>query len=324
MSRFRALLLALALPGALPGCRAEELVELRLYPCEFAGIEPQSVTVEITGYDGEGTVVETFEVPFDDIAASTFADGYATVGYRKHGDVERARFRVGWFVEPAAGPIAEADAIAVYDEVGVPDAGEVLVLGELAADCAELIGEGTESGESVETTLDSSSSDTLDTSSDDVDTSSSDTMDSSSSDTLDTSTDTTDTSETTDTSGDPPGPKPGDDCEVLFGFYCSGAPEPEDAGIPLLCNDQMQLESTDLFPSVCGDICLGVGAPVDACGGIGDAACACQPIAAPDCVGEQLGCFGNELHLCFQGKVVISGCTNGCGMTPEGWFTCAN
>jgi hypothetical protein len=171
-----------------------------------------------------------------------------------------------------------------------------------------------------------SSSDDMDSSSDDMD-SSSDDMDSSSDDvdtvdTVDTSTETMDT-ETTDTSGDPPGPKPGDPCESPFGFYCSGGPTPQDAGVPLFCNDQMELESTDAYPGTCVDICVdtNLGTPVDACAGISDAVCACQALAAPDCDGETLGCFGTELRLCFEGKVVVSDCPNVCGMS-EGWFTC--
>jgi hypothetical protein len=313
MKRVSALLLVLALIGASPGCRSEELVELRLYPCEFAGLEPRAVSVEITGFDDQGNVVETHEVTFDDIAATTFADGYASVGYRKHGEVVRARFRVGWFEATTAGPIAEADAIAVYEELDVPSVGEVLVLGELAADCAELIADGTEST-SNESSDTQDTSDDVDTSSDDVDTS----------DTTDTSSDEEDTTETTDTSDDPPGPKPGDDCASLFGFYCSGGPTPEDVGIPLQCNEQMQLESTSVFSQSCVNVCLelGFGTPVDGCSNIGDAACVCQALAAPDCGGEQLGCFGTELRLCFEGKVVVSGCLESCGTTPEGWYTC--
>ena len=99
---------------------------------------------------------------------------------------------------------------------------------------------------------------------------------------------------------------------------------PTDAGIDLICNDQMKLESTNAYAGTCTDVCvdLNIGLPVDGCSNIGDATCLCQAIAAPDCVGEDLGCFGNELHLCYQGKLAISGCPNACGMTPEGWFTC--
>ncbi len=317
----RAIPFAFALFGALPGCRADQLVELRLYPCEFAGIEPQAVTVEITGFDAEGNVVETFEVGFDDIAVSTFADGYASVGYRKHGDVDRARFRVGWFEAASAGPIAEANAIAVYDEIGVPEAGEVLVLGELAADCAELIADGTESESSD--TLDTSSSDTLDTSSDDVDTSSSDTLETSS-DTLETDTSTdTDTTDTTGTSGDPPGPMVGDSCAAFGDFHCLGGPTEFDAGTPLFCDGTL-LEAADNFGDACIGACLdGSATPVNACGSIGyPAACLCESIGAPNCMGATLGCVPtDELHLCYMDKVVVADCPN-CGTTPEGWFTC--
>mgnify|MGYP000863651563 CR=1 FL=1 len=318
--RFRALLLTLALFGLAPGCRSEELVELRLFPCEFAGIEPRSVTVEITGFDAAGQVVETFEVPFDDIAASTFADGYASVGYRKSGQVVRARFRVGWFEAAVAGPIAEADAIAVYDELEVPDPGEVLELTKLVGDCAELIAEGTDTGS---TTMDTSSSTTMDTSSSDtLDTTSSTTMDTSSSDTMDTTTDTS--TDTTDT-GDPPGPMVGDACSVGFAFSCVGGPTPEDAGTPLICDDaSMMLETTALFPVACGGSCIdNLATPVDACRSIGDdAKCMCLSPDAPDCAGAMLGCVDpDQLHLCFEGKVVVGGCPS-CATTPEGWFTC--
>jgi hypothetical protein len=334
-SRFRVLLLALALLGAPPGCRSDDLVELRLYPCEFGGIEPRAVTVEVTGFDAEGNVVETLEVSFDDIAATTFADGYATVGYRKHDDVVRARFRVGWFEAASAGDLESANAIAVYEQLDVPVAGEVLVLGELAADCAELIADGTSDdvSETQDDDADTSSddadtsSDDVDTSSDDVDTSSDD-VDTSSDDvdtmdTLDTSSDTMDT-ETTDTSGGPPGPEVGDACVDPFTFYCTGGPTPEDAGIPLLCNAQMMLEATDGFAGACIDGCIDGGAvPVNGCGDIGVfAKCMCQSIAAPNCGGEALGCVApDELHLCFEGKVVKGTCVN-CTDGPEGWYLC--
>lgn len=309
-----------------PGCKSGDLVELRLYPCEFAGVEPRAVTVEITGYDDADAVVETFEVPFDDIDARTFADGYASVGYRKQGDVVRARFRVGWFDEATAGSISEADAIAVYDEL-VPDAGEVLVLGELAVDCAALADEsGSESMDSMDTLdgPDSSSTD-ADSSSTDADSSSTTEADTSTSDPTDT-TDATDTTDTT-TGGDPPGPMPGDACETPASFTCSGGPTPTDAGIPLFCPalPPLELESTNNFASSCIGSCLDDAAtPVDACGNIGmPATCMCRSQNAPDCDGAQLGCVTpTELHLCFDGQVVIGSCPDGCGMTPEGWFTC--
>jgi hypothetical protein len=304
------------------GCKSGDLVELRLYPCEFAGIEPRAVTVEITGYDDADAVVETFEVPFDDIDARTFADGYATVGYRKQGEVVRARFRVGWFDEATAGPLAEADAIAVYDEL-VPDAGEVLVLGEAAVDCAALADEsGSESLDATDS-MDSSSTDADSSTTDPSDSSTTDPSDSSTTDPSDT--DTTDTTSTT--GGDPPGPQPGDDCGTPASFTCSGGPTPTDAGQPLLCPalPPLELESTNAFAGSCVGACLDNQAtPVNACGNIGmPAACLCESPDAPDCGAAELGCVtATELHLCFEGKVVVASCIDGCGMTPEGWFTC--
>ena len=49
-----------------------ELVQLRLFPCELEGVEPRSVVVELTGFDEQGELVETFEVTFDDITAKVF------------------------------------------------------------------------------------------------------------------------------------------------------------------------------------------------------------------------------------------------------------
>lgn len=129
--------------GSAPGCGAEvDQVELRLFPCEFEGVEPRAVVVELTGFDDQGGVVETFEVAFDDVAAKVFDDGYATVGYRKDPRVVRARVRLGWFSTPAAGTIAEAEAIAVYEGLEVPALGEVLTLGSGVGDCSELAGDG--------------------------------------------------------------------------------------------------------------------------------------------------------------------------------------
>lgn len=314
---------------SIGGCKSGDLVELRLYPCEFAGVEPRAVTVEITGYDDADMVVETFEVPFDDIDARTFADGYATVGYRKQGEVVRAQFRVGWFDEATAGPIAEADAIAVYDEL-VPDGGEVLVLGEAAVDCAALADEsGSESVDSMDAP-DSSTTDADSSTTEEADSSTTDEADSSTTDPSDSSTtDPTDTTDTTDTTtgGDPPGPQPGDACGTPASFTCTGGPTPTDAGIPLLCPalPPLELESTNAFAGSCTGACIDNQAtPVNACGNIGmPAACLCESPGAPDCDTEELGCItSTELHLCFEGKVVVASCPDGCGMTPEGWFTC--
>jgi hypothetical protein len=151
--------------------------------------------------------------------------------------------------------------------------------------------------------------------------------------TSDTTSETESTSETsseTDTGADtPPGPLPGDPCTLAASFSCGGGPTPTDAGVPLLCpvEPPLELEPTELFAGACEGACLNPNAtPVNACGNIGEpAACLCESPDAPDCVGAQLGCIGrDELHLCFEGKVVVGTCVAGCGLTPEGWFACDN
>lgn len=152
----------------------------------------------------------------------------------------------------------------------------------------------------------------------------------STSDTTSESESTSDTSSETDTGGDtPPGPLPGDPCTLAASFSCGGGPTPTDAGIPLLCPavPPLELEPTELFAGACVGGCLDQDAtPVNACGNIDTpAACLCESPDAPDCAGAQLGCIGrNELHLCFEGKVVVGTCAAGCGLTPEGWFACDN
>jgi hypothetical protein len=176
---------------------------------------------------------------------------------------------------------------------------------------------------SQETTSEGTTSEgttTEDTTSESEDTTSEDTT---SDDTTSDDTTSADTTTTEDTDG-PPGPMAGDPCNIGFSFYCMGGPTPEDAGTPLFCDgDLLLLESTDLFDVACERVCSGQGTmSVDACGGIGVAAkCLCLAPDAPDCQGAQLGCVGNELQLCHQGKVVVADCPN-CGTSPEGWFVC--
>ncbi|HLT36443.1 MAG TPA: hypothetical protein VK034_09155, partial [Enhygromyxa sp.] len=68
----QSMLITLALSPVL-GCGAPaELVELRLFPCDVGDLDPRSVAVELTGFDDQGEIVETFEVTFDGITASVF------------------------------------------------------------------------------------------------------------------------------------------------------------------------------------------------------------------------------------------------------------
>ncbi len=326
--------LSLALIGALlvaaPACRSEpELVELRLFPCEFEGIEPRAVTVEITGYDDAGEVVETYEVGFDDVAAKTFADGYASVGYRKDASVVRARFRVGWFVAPLAGAIDEADAIAVYEELEVPALGQVLTLDSPVQDCAGLIGgDESESGDSIgdstgdgdgDPTTGDGDGDPTETGDGDGDTS--ETTDTT--DTTDTNTDTTDT----DTDTGPDFPEVGDACDVPTGFYCSPDSNPSDTGQALFCDpDTNELVVSGLWPDVaCStDFCVGVGVTVvEGCGNVGTpAVCMCAPAIPVVCAEPLVGCLGDEVFLCHEGQIVSGFCPD-CSMIEGGWFQCS-
>jgi hypothetical protein len=140
----RAVFLALSLTGLVgtTSCApSADQVELRLFPCDVGGMEPRSVVVEITGFDGEGAMIETFEVGFDGIAAQVFEDGYATVGYRNDPDVVTATIRVGWFDETEAGTIAAADAVVEYESLMVPAFGQVLTL-SADGDCSPIAGDG--------------------------------------------------------------------------------------------------------------------------------------------------------------------------------------
>ena len=113
----RSLLFALALSGSAmlsSSCApANDLVELRLFPCDVAGGDPRAVAIELTAFDAAGEIVETFDTKFEDISAQVFDDGYATVGYRADASVVTARVRVGWFSTPEAGAVDDAEQIVV-------------------------------------------------------------------------------------------------------------------------------------------------------------------------------------------------------------------
>ncbi|PRQ04146.1 hypothetical protein ENSA5_10360 [Enhygromyxa salina] len=330
------LALACALGSALSCGAAGDQVELRLFPCEFEGIEPRAVVVEITGFDADGAVVESFEVGFDDIAAAVFDDGYATVGYRSDAAVVTARVRVGWFSRPESGTIAEAEAVAVYESQTVPAHGQVLSLGATAGDCAELAGDGdgdTGDGDTGDGDGDTGDGDG-DTGDGDGDTGDGDgdgdtgdgdgdTGDGDG-DTGDGDGDTGDgDGDTGDGDGDPIDlPMIGDPCDGLFAFQC--VPELNgDAGTALRCQND-ELTATDNFAFACDGLCPdNVGTPVEACAGLGTPAqCLCEPPVAEGCDQVTLGCTGDgHIKLCFNGVVVIGTCNN-CSMMG-GYYTCS-
>jgi hypothetical protein len=330
MRRCFQLILALALLAGVPGCGAEaDQVELRLFPCEFEGVEPRAVVVELTGFDDQGEVVETFEIGFDDIAARVFEDGYATVGYRKDARVVRARVRLGWFSTLDAGSITEAEAIAVYEDLEVPALGEVLTLGAASGDCSELAGDG-----DGDPTGDGDGDPTGDGDGD-GDPSGDGDGDPSGDGDGDPSGD-GDGDPSGDGDGDPSGdgdgepvedlPMVGDGCDSFNEiFHC--VPELDaEAGTPLYCSPVTdQLEETDLFADGCAIVCPdNTSNPIEFCAGFGyPAQCLCQPDTPEACVDATLGCTGDGLiKLCHAGTVVIAEC-NDCMMTPGGYYTCA-
>lgn len=316
-----ALLLGVVASG--PGCGAEaDQVELRLFPCEFEGVEPRAVVVELTGFDAQGETVETFEVSFDDVAAKVFDDGYATVGYRKDTRVVRARVRLGWFSTPTAGTIAEAEAVAVYEDLEVPAVGEVLTLGSGASDCSELVGDG--DGDPTGDGDPSGDGDGDPTGDGDP-----------SGDGDGDPTGDGDGDPTGDGDGDPSGdgdgdpgedlPQVGDSCDPFnTNFHC--VPELDaQAGSPLFCGlVSMELEETSQWQFSCTGLCpLGSSDPIDGCAGYGHPArCLCEPDMPEACVDATLGCTGDGLiKLCHAGTVVIAQCNN-CTMTPGGYYSC--
>jgi hypothetical protein len=348
--RHRISLMTLALCSvlALSSCAPEtDQVELRLFPCEFEGVEPRAVVVEITGFDASGEVVETFEVGFDDISASVFDDGYATVGYRSDPSVVTARFRVGWFPTPEAGSIADAEAVAVYEDLDVPPHGQALNLGSEIGDCTELAGDGdgdmTGDGDG-DMTGDGDGDMTGDGDGDGDPTGDGDgdptgdgdgdpTGDGDGDPTGDGDCDMTgdgdgdmtgdgdgDGDPTGDGDGDPNVPMIGDDC-VPDGFHCSPLPN-GDAGTPLRCMGG-KLMASDLFPQICGGLCpIGITdeMPVDACGNYGyPAVCLCAAAPAENC-NAPLGCDGDTVRLCHNNEVVVGSCPSCVEM--NGYYTC--
>jgi hypothetical protein len=323
-------LLTALLVGAAPiaGCGPEaDQVELRLFPCVFAGVEPRAVVIELTGFDADGQLVETFEAGFDDIATTVFADGYATVGYRKDPRVVRAQVRLGWFSTPTAGSLAEAEAVIVYEQLEVPGLGEVLDLRTNVGDCAEIGGDG-DGDPSGDGDGDPSGDGDGDPSGDgDGDPSGDGDGDPSGDGDGDPSGD-GDGDPSGDGDGDPEEvPEVGDSCPNVSTFYCSPRPDGE-AGVPLLCSQTtMQLTmASNLWLTVgcAADFCPeGSSNPVDGCAGFGQPAnCLCELDNAEACAGATLGCTGDGfIRLCYAGTVVTGECNN-CQMTPGGYYSC--
>ena len=338
-------LLALALLAGLAGFGCGDqaaLVELRLFPCDLEGVEPRSVVVELTGFDAQGETVETFEVAFDDITATVFDDGFATVGYRKDARVVRARVRLGWFSSGTAGSIGEAEAIAVYEDVEVPALGEVLNIGPSDGDCSGLAGDGdgdptgdgdgdpTGDGDGDGDPTGDGDGDGEPTGDGDGDGDGEPTGDGDGEPTGDGDGD--GDGEPTgdgdgDGDGDPPEelPEVGDSCDSFnTPFMCVPALDGQ-AGTPLYCDPvTMELEATAIWVPACAGLCpAGTSNPVNACSGYGHPArCLCEPDVAEDCDGAALGCTGNGLvALCFAGTVVLGECNN-CMMTPGGYYSC--
>ncbi|MFO7561379.1 MAG: hypothetical protein R6X02_01945 [Enhygromyxa sp.] len=340
---FSLALLLGASSSLLGGCGgAADLVELRLYPCGIDDIEPRAVLVELTGFDEQGETVETYEVAFDNIAATVFEDGYATLGYRKGPAVVRARVRLGWFAATSASSLAEADAIAVYEDVVVPDLGEVLDLRSSA--CSEVAGDGDGDssgdgdGDSGDGDGDSGDGDgdsgDGDGDSGDGDGDPTGDGDGDSGD--------GDGDPTGDGDGDPTGdgdgdsgdgdgdpeqlPQIGDPCDSFnTNFHCVPAPD-AGAGTPLFCSPVTnELESTNTWLAACSGLCPeGSFSPINACAGYGHPArCLCEPTAPENCEDATLGCTGDGLiKLCHAGMVVIGQC-NDCTMSPGGYYSCS-
>jgi hypothetical protein len=350
-----ALALLVGTPSFVSCGGTADVVELRLFACEFGGIEPRSVVVELTGFDDQGETVETFEVTFDDISASVFEDGFATVGYRKDPRVVRATVRLGWFSTATAGSITEAEAVGVYDNLEVPALGEVMNIGEVV-DCSELAaetgdgdptgdgdgepttgdgdGDGeptTGDGDGEPTTGDGDGEPTTGDGDGDPTTGDGDGDPTTGDGDGDPTTGDGDGDPTTgdgdgDGDGDPPPdfPEIGDPCNSMdTSFVC--VPELNgDAGTPLRCSPgSMMLEATQLFAFACQGLCPpNSNPPVEACGDIGDpAVCMCEPDVPEDCADAMLGCTGDgNLKLCFNGQVVIGECDN-C-MEAGGYYSC--
>lgn len=318
-----ALALGLGLSATQTGCASKSTtIELRLFPCAFDGAEPQAVLVEIDGLDGDGVVLETHSVAFESIDAATFADGYATVGYNPGEGVSSAQVRLAWFPTPTAGSLADAEAVIDYGELALPGPGEVLSLDSEAEDCAQLVGDGTESEDEASETG-TSGSESADTSTETSETSSESETSTETSDTSSESesADTSSESEDTSTGGD--GPMPGDPCSLVGQYACVPAPDGQ-AGHALYCDNEteMLVEPTPGdFAALCSDdICPGPGAS-DGCGGIGaPAACLCP--VGQSCDGPELGCGPDDtLFLCDGGDLYEAFCP-GCAEEPGGTFSC--
>lgn len=147
----RRLLWTALLAALVTSCGGGDLVELRLYPCTF-GVDgkglPMDVKIVIDSYDESGAPVETgltqsFRI---DDPAMVFADGFATVGYKKTASVRTADFTITWSPTVGGGPDDQTIELA---GLAIPDPGGSV---ELKGD--ELCGEVTDTEDTSDMSTD--------------------------------------------------------------------------------------------------------------------------------------------------------------------------
>lgn len=298
------------------------LVELRLYPCDVGGL-PKSVRIELQGYDAAGSAVgaplsAAFAIP----DPSIFSDSYATIGYARPPEVDRADLTVAWFGSATAGAIEESDHVVFVGMVSVPTPDAVI---EIAAEnCVPWTG-GTDSDSDSGSDSDSDSDpSTTSTTGPTTDATTDATTDvTTTTDATTTATDTTDaTDATTDatdtnTTGEVMLCDPPDDFQK-----CESAPG--EAGTPYSCEPVMMSGEWQADPAICEEICaldisemqLGLqqGVSVGCSGQSSEGwACLCKEGAFQvTCTPADQKCVGAILHLCVDGELAKAGCINDC------------
>lgn len=284
----------------LGGCARPTEVELRLYPCGFAGALPVSVDLEVRGYDAMGTALKPLTASYM-VAAGVLADGYATVGLRPPEGIATADFIVTW--HDAVG----GAQVVMHAALAVPTVGEVL---ELGADmCAPV--DSTSSGVVTTSTGEGTSTSTgvvVTTSGTDSGTSSTSTGDSTSTSASTSTGDSTGTSTTGEMS------MVGDPCNMANDqFFCEGG-GPGQLGTLLECTNSIwtaaNLKSRCSLPVYCPPETGLVDPVAVGCSGQGafDWACVCQDQVPLECLGDEASCLGNDrITLCIddgQGKKI--------------------
>lgn len=290
-----------ALVLLLGSCAQPTEVELRLFPCGFAGALPVSVDLEMQGYDAGGTALAPLTASFA-VAAGVLDDGYATVGLRRPPGVSTADFTLTW---RDAGGSAQ---VVMHAGLAVPKVGEVLELGaEMCVPPDSSSSSGTSTGEG--TSASSTSTSTSSTSS--TSTSTGVVTDSSTGTSTGESTSTsTSTGEGTSTTGEPS--ILGDDCNMVDEqFYCEGG-GPGQLGTLLECVGlvwtKADLQKRCDLAAYCPAELNQVDPVAVGCSGVGlsDWACVCQDKLPLPCIGDVAGCGGStRITLCVEDEMGV-------------------